>query len=645
MIKQSFPMRVLWITFIVLALPLLVDSFHFFQRTYEERVQRAKIDLREVAYARSFMLYHIQPSEPKILKEVGYIINQTKGNKPLQEVSQTLTKLSSITKNIDFFIVEKENEWRFKIIASSLASSIHHTIISYKRLPSIFSGYQNGFFFYDFSEQSNSYLPYIYMGQPLTLGENTSNKMLIMGRTSAKRTLNRVVSTERLQNNPILADSNFAVVQADGIVIAATDQNLLGHYFDEISPERRKQLEEQGMGQVIGDIVLAKEPITIIEGEKEPFFQFIYNGKLQLAYRAFVPLMNASVIVYLPKGAFFAREVGAFFLVYLMYGLIFIFGGTATYWLTIWLSRPLQQLSHVMGEVSKGNLNVRFVSQPFGYEVNFLGSAFNLTLNSLLENMQRLEDERVQRETYEREVKIAQKVQQNLLPTAFTPIREVEIASYYHFAHEVGGDFYDYSILHEKEEDKHISLTIADASGKGISSCLYALAARSFIRSAATLQKEVGKILAMANNAFLQDTGDTGMFVTVLMGVYSTKNSILTYYSCGHVPALVKRKNGEVIVLEHNGMAMGLMEVTTLQESKLTLEPGDIVLFYTSGLTEVANDKGIIFSQRRLFKTLEKNKWQTPQEMISGIISTVTRFAKDGILEEEITLLIMKINE
>lgn len=645
MIKESFPLRILSITFIILAIPLLVVSLHFFQRSYEENIQRAKVDLREIANAHAFSLYNIKYVGSKILKEAVYILNQPEQDKTQRGLSIKLEELALSTNEVDFFLVQQRSGASFEIIGSNVVSSIGNVIISYKRFPMLLAGQQNRFFFYEISEQSGHYIPYIYMGEVFELGGKGGQLSILLARHDAEEILNKIVSVESIKSNKTIPFAEFAVVQADGIIIAATHSSIVGNYFNPLSEERRQQLLERERSTAIGNIKLAQDSLPLIGEYKESsFFQFIYNGRLQLAYRAPVPTMNASVIIYLSKSLFFAHEVGFFFLIYLFYGAIFIFGAIFTYVLTLWLSRPLAQLSYVMKEASQGNLGARFVSERFGYEINFLGNAFNSTLEALLENMQQLEDERVQKEAYEREIKVGHTVQRNLFPPPMKPIDEVEIKAYYHFAEEVGGDFYDYAVI-EGKEGKEISLTIADASGKGISSCLYALSVRSFIRSAATLYHEVGEILTTANNAFLEDTSNTGMFVTVLMGIYDPKRSLLTYYSCGHVPGLVKRKGGEVLVLEHTGMAMGLMEVKSLEEKSIKLEAGDLVLFYTSGLIDVTNDRGVIFSEKRLIKSLKSNDWETPNEMIEGIMKLVTNFAKGGVLEEEITLLVMKVNQ
>ena len=187
-------------------------------------------------------------------------------------------------------------------------------------------------------------------------------------------------------------------------------------------------------------------------------------------------------------------------------------------------------------------------------------------------------------------------------------------------------------------------IAVADAAGKGISPCLYALSARSLLRTYATLTDDPGEALSQANNAFMEDAGDTGMFVTMFSGFYHTDSKILTYYSCGHVPPIVRRFDGRLVTLEHSGMALGLRESKGFKSDSIQLEPGDIVIFYTNGLTEAVNNRFQSFSEKRLKSCLQQRKWSSAQEAVDGLTAELRAFTGTASQEEEVIIVALKVN-
>jgi sigma-B regulation protein RsbU (phosphoserine phosphatase) len=212
------------------------------------------------------------------------------------------------------------------------------------------------------------------------------------------------------------------------------------------------------------------------------------------------------------------------------------------------------------------------------------------------------------------------------------------VAEAYLPAREVGGDFYDLFVQKGK-----LVLTIADAAGKGISACMYALRLRSNLRTAITLFDDLGEMLVHSNRRFLVDTGNTGMYATVLMGIYDPSLHRLTYYSCGHVPGIIKRANGHLLFLEHTGMALGVVSIEKIVPQTMELFAGDTLLFYTDGLTNAVNEKNQSFSLGRLQALLQQRPWNSAEEIKEGILKEVRSFMGSAVQLDDITLLVMKV--
>lgn len=195
----------------------------------------------------------------------------------------------------------------------------------------------------------------------------------------------------------------------------------------------------------------------------------------------------------------------------------------------------------------------------------------------------------------------------------------------------------------ESHQAGHYWLVVGDAAGKGISSCLYSLVVRSLIRSYGILYNDVGKVLSETNNAFLEQTGDSGMFVTALMGEYDASSGVFSYYSCGHTPGLIKRQDGAIELLAHSGMALGLLESTEYQVDQVKLGVGDTVIFFTSGLIGGVNEKNQYFSEKRLRELLQQRKWISSQEIVNGLVSEYQAFIGSASQEAEVVIVTMQI--
>jgi len=638
MIKQSFTLRVLVISFLVLALPLLIDSFIFFQNSYYDAIKDAKMDLREAANFRTFTLTEIQPVKQVLLRELDYLLELSTSKEDLdsEKMSRELAEIAHIGGNFQIFILNLGKDDEYQIVASSMHTFIDTTFTSYLKLAHIIEVGEGTFVRYIYSHEEERFIPFVFVARVIKSSKTSKPIGVIMVTADIEDQLSSVLAVDQKRDS-----IKFAVLNADGIVFASTDRHLTGKYFDPLSPERRKEIITSNQ---MGTSSLPLSSIPVIKGDDPPFFEFIFDEQVQIAYRAYISDFGISVIAYSPKEEFFGKAVRHFLLIYSVYGLILVVGGGVTYWLSLWISRPLRQLSYLMGEVSMGNLDVRFEKEPLGFEINILGEIFNNTLVTLLENIQHAEDERVKKETYQRELAIGRQVQRSLLPSRVPEITGAEVAGTYLPALEVGGDFYGYIPRPSKSGEETLVIAVADAAGKGISPCLYALSARSLLRTYVSIIDDPGEALSRTNNAFMEDAGDTGMFVTMFTGVYHVDSKKFTYYSCGHVPPVVRRSDGHLVTLEHSGMALGLKESKGYISDTIQLEPGDIVIFYTNGLTEAVNDRYQPFSEKRLRNCLQQRKWTTAQEAVDGLTAELQAFTGSASQVEEVIIVALKVD-
>lgn len=637
MIRNSFTLRVLIISFLVLALPLLVDSFIFFQDSYFEAIREAKMELREVANFRTFALSEIQPIKQVLLKELIYLleIGEKIEDKKFEDLTQKLSEMTRLGEDFQIFILSPSKGVEYTILAASDPEEVGSIFISYNNLKEILETKEGSFIRYIYSAEKKSYVPYIFMVRVIISPNTNKPAGFIMVTADIQKELFSVLD-KRGESDHV----QFALLNADGIVFAATNPQLDGQYFDVISPARREEIIKS---RQLGAKTLPKNSLPVIRGEDPPFFEFIFNDQVQIAYRAFVPHIGISIVSYAAKEEFFGRAIQHFLFIYIIYGLILILGGGVAYWLSLWISRPLRQLSFLMGEVSRGNLDVRFREEPLGFEINILGGIFNDTIDTLLQNIQKAEDERVKKETYQKELAIGRQVQESLLPATTPEMEGAEVAGLYLPAKEVGGDFYGFQTKKNTSGEKVCILTVADAVGKGISSCLYSLSARSLFRAYGTLHDDIGTAMSLANNAFIRDTKESSMVITATIGMYHIDSKLFTYYSCGHVPAIVRRADGQLVTLAHSGMALGLKESEGYPTDSIQLKSGDLLLMYTRGLVEAANEKHQQFTERRVREALQTTHWSRAQEAADGLAQTLREFTGPTAQEDEVIIVVLKV--
>jgi phosphoserine phosphatase RsbU/P len=637
MIKKSFTLRILVISFLLIALPLLVDAFIFFQRSYYDAIADAKNALKSETNFRVFNLLTIQPVSQALLSELIYILELGEGleNPDQAKLSRTLSQVVHEGGEFQLSILKVEKDSRFKIVASSDAALLNTYFFNYQVLQDILKKGEGSFIRYSYSKEAQRQIPYVFTAQAIKSKKTGEPIGIILATANVENQFNALIEPGAAYPN-----IKYAIVSGDEIIFSATDPHLVGHYLEPLSQQVRNEILASGQ---LNLQQLAPEPLSLVKSTDLPFFEFIFNDQVQIAYRAFAPIGKISLMGYSSKEDFFAIAIRHFLLLYTIYGVIFVIGGGVTYWLSLWISRPLRELSQLMMQVSKGNLSARFKEAPLGFEINILGKLFNQTLDNLLENIQHAEDERVKKETYQRELSIIRQVQNSLLPRAIPHIKGAEFAGIYLPASDVGGDYYGYLTKKTQSGEEALLLIVADAAGRGISSSLYALSARSLLRTYGTLYDNVGEILSFANNDFIRDAGDTGMFLRVVYGMYHADSKILTYYSCGHLPGFVRRQDGEIITLAHSGIAIGLKESGPYSPDEIQLLAGDIVVFYTDGLIDAVNEKNEPYTEMRLKRHLQAKEWRSAQEVVESVTADVQEFTHEKAQEGEIIVVVLRV--
>ncbi|MCP5505434.1 MAG: SpoIIE family protein phosphatase [Chlamydiales bacterium] len=410
-----------------------------------------------------------------------------------------------------------------------------------------------------------------------------------------------------LQNFPIenevIHPSSTSLVSNQGVILSSTDEEIRGIHL--------------------------QHPVGV---------QVFFHDEAYVALERAIPKTNFGLLIAAPKAINFV-DIPYFILkVIVALGLIMIIGGGGALFLTQKMGKPLRNLTLAMEGIEQGDLNRRFKKEPLGFEINFLGEKFNETVDALEEHMETAQRERIERETYEKELKIGEEVQRSILPKKVPDFPGVEMAARFIAAKEVGGDFYDFIPA------DRLMITIADTAGKGISACLYSLSVRSMLRSYVEIHQELDVIVKETNDLFCKDTGDTGVFVTAFVAFFDPKTKTFQYTNCGHFPALRITPEGQVEKLSTEGMALGVIPFGKVHQGESTLKSGDLIVLFTDGIVEAHNDAMELFGEGRLITFLKEKRNETPQKIVDDLIEEVALFAEGSPQFDDLSLVVIRVS-
>jgi sigma-B regulation protein RsbU (phosphoserine phosphatase) len=203
---------------------------------------------------------------------------------------------------------------------------------------------------------------------------------------------------------------------------------------------------------------------------------------------------------------------------------------------------------------------------------------------------------RAQRDELVREVEMAAAVQRHLLDQHRPPAGPLDVVARTEPARVVGGDYYDFVEL----PGGRLAVVVADVSGKGLPAALVMPAVKIALRALIERHSEIKELLAELNRVFLDNLPPASYF-TLVLAVFDPARALLVHANAGHPPVLCLRASGAASWLRAEGPAVGLLhEDVRFETAELGLEPGDLFVFYTDGITEAEDSGGSEFGGERL---------------------------------------------
>jgi len=223
-------------------------------------------------------------------------------------------------------------------------------------------------------------------------------------------------------------------------------------------------------------------------------------------------------------------------------------------------------------------------------------------------------------------------------------IEAVELAAFMQWSKEVGGDYYNV----RKVDDDRFLVVVADVSGKGLPASIMVSTLHSYIETHLnnTTHFRLDQFVTRLNGVLCRIMED-GRFITGWVGVYNQATRQLESVNCGHpAPMIVNANNNQCQLLQKGGTILGFFEDNYLFETEVAqLQPGDMLIAYTDGVSEAADGNDVLYEQQRLADFVDGNKHLQPESMLRHLQLDLRRFVQQENYDDDLTCLIMKLND
>jgi phosphoserine phosphatase RsbU/P len=237
----------------------------------------------------------------------------------------------------------------------------------------------------------------------------------------------------------------------------------------------------------------------------------------------------------------------------------------------------------------------------------------------------------------EQEISIAREIQLSFLPAKPPQLNGFEVAGLNIPSRLVSGDYYDFIRI----VDGQWGLVVGDVSGKGIPSSLIMASFRASLLAEIRNNYAIRTIMAKVNQLLWESTDDH-QFVTAFYGVLDEQRRILTYCNAGHNPVILIHADGSAERLETGGLILGAFSDSVYWENFVHIQPDDLLLLYTDGVTEIYNEAEEEFGVDRLQLLATVNRQQSAKEITQLVKDQILDFAADKTPQDDFTLVVLK---
>jgi sigma-B regulation protein RsbU (phosphoserine phosphatase) len=446
----------------------------------------------------------------------------------------------------------------------------------------------------------------------------------------------------------------FAKIQGGDITIAAP---LTGAFLADLVPGLGAvdfAAARPGRGQISGVVAAERIPRAINRFDREltwfatiPTWDWEHPGRTSPGYLNVRSRLSAVTATVFNRNADTFQDVLVNLLIinvivfFVVEVIVVIIGITMTRSITGAVHRLYEGTRKIMAGDFSHRIEVKGKDQLADLGVSF---------NQMTSNMQRLLEVAREKERLQSEIEIAREVQNQLYPRQVPASRTLRLTAVCQPARMVSGDYYDYETMREAQ----IALAIGDVAGKGISAALLMATLQSSLRTQLQTWREIAaggngaypRVVSTSSvvshlNSQLYSYTSLEKYATFCLGVYDEPSGSFTYTNAGHLPPLLVR-GGESVRLDVNGTVVGAFPTAPYDESRVELQAGDLLVFFSDGVTEPENEYGEMFGEDRFTDLVCRNSHLSEDKIVELVISSVRQWTASEELQDDMTLLLAK---
>ncbi|MDZ7261663.1 MAG: SpoIIE family protein phosphatase [candidate division KSB1 bacterium] len=302
--------------------------------------------------------------------------------------------------------------------------------------------------------------------------------------------------------------------------------------------------------------------------------------------------------------------------------------------LKAYLLIPLCYRGELEGVLSLGSKLTRSAFSP---EDTTLLNVLSGQIAIAVENS-KLYQEKLEKQRMEEEIFLAREIQRMLLPQRFPRGKNFEISAINIPSKEVGGDYYDFIEI----DNFKIGIAIGDIAGKGIPAALLMSNLQATFRASSGRRGGAAQVMTEVNTQ-ISHTTSPEKYATFFYGIFDSRNLTFTYSNAGHNFPIWYRQKGECKFLREGDLIIGIQPDLQYNEYSIQLQPGEVLIFYTDGVTEALNTEGVEFGEDRLLEVISNQTWNTTEELRNKIFERVMHFTRGTSQHDDLTLVILQV--
>jgi sigma-B regulation protein RsbU (phosphoserine phosphatase) len=294
---------------------------------------------------------------------------------------------------------------------------------------------------------------------------------------------------------------------------------------------------------------------------------------------------------------------------------------------------PMTLNDEIRGLIFLGDKKNR---KPFGQEdFDFITTLGNLAL--VADENVRMQQAMIEKQRMEKELAIARDIQVSLLPQASPQLAGYEIASVFHPCYSVAGDYFDFLPV----SDCELAVAIGDVSGKGTPAALIMACLQASLRTLTALHLTDPVLTIQKINQLLCES-QSSKYVTFFYGILNFQTHQLSYVNAGHCYPLIAKQNGNIDRLESGGTVLGFFKDAGYKSSTYTLDPGDSMLLYTDGVSEMMNRDEEEFGVERIIQILLRHRSDPVLKIRDSLVNALQTYREDQPQGDDTTFILLK---